>query len=204
MTNLFAMLLPYIAVLIGLYWFHSAWWAIGLYHIGILGFMGYRRPKGLLQKLRTGITAKLLVPGLLVCSLAGPVVYFMWPWFSASGNVLPDWMSRYGLTGWKWLVLIPYFSIVHPVLEELHWQEVSPQRFVWACPQDFLFAGYHVLVLFQLMMWPWLIMVFAVLLTSSVFWRWTADRLGGYALPVLTHAMADAAVVVAVFFLLTG
>jgi membrane protease YdiL (CAAX protease family) len=162
----------------------------------------YRRPGGLWRRLWAGWETPLLVPALVVCALAAPVVYFMWPWFAASGSILPEWLARYGLTGWAWLCLLPYFSIVHPILEEIHWRGISPGPVTGICRQDLLFAGYHVLVLFQPVRAPWLLLVFAVLAGSSVFWRWAAERFGGYGLPVLTHAVADAAVVVGVHFLL--
>lgn len=191
-----------LAVLVGLYLFRSAWTAVLLYHAGIVAFLLMRRRPNVWKRAWAGMRTPLLIPSVLVCAFAAPIVYFMWPWFAASETVLPEWMARYGLTGLSWLLLVPYFSIVHPVLEEIHWRGLAPEGFVWLCWQDLLFAGYHVLVLFQLIHWPWLFLVFGVLVGSSVFWRWAADRFGGYGLPILTHAAADAGVVVAVGFLL--
>ncbi len=202
--NLAAALIPYAGVLLGMYVFHSAWLAILLYHAGIIAFLFYRKSEKPWQRMWAGMKFPLLVPGLIACAMAAPVVYFMWPWFSVSETVLPEWLARYGLTGWAWLLLIPYFSIVHPVLEEIHWRGISSDFAPSICWQDLLFAGYHVLVLFQLIRWPWLFLVFGVLAGSSVFWRWSAARFGGYGFPILTHAVADAAVVVGVIFLLRG
>jgi len=200
--KLLAALVPYIAVGIGMGVFHSGWLAILLYHLGVVSFLLYRKSTGLGRRMWAGIKSPLVIPSMLVCALAGPVVYFMWPWFAVSESALPEWMAHYGLTGWAWFLLIPYFSFVHPVFEEVHWQEVSPEHVTGICWQDLLFAGYHVLVLFQVIAWPWLVLVFGLLTGSSVFWRWAAKRLGGYGLPILTHATADAAVVVGVLFLL--
>ncbi|MEN8254471.1 MAG: CPBP family glutamic-type intramembrane protease [Verrucomicrobiota bacterium] len=197
-----ASLVPYVAVLVGMYLFHSAWLAILLYHAGILVFLAYRKPVGLWRRMWAGAKSPLLVPGILACALAAPVVYFMWPWLAVSETILLEWMLKYGLTGWSWLLLIPYFSIIHPVLEEIHWRGISPEDATGLYWQDFMFAGYHVLVLFQLMHAPWLLLVFAVLVGSSVFWRWANARFGGYGLSILTHAVADAAVVVGVHLLL--
>ena len=200
--NWIASFLPYAAVLVGMYCFHSAWWAIGLYHIGIAGYVLWRKPPDLRRRILSGYPLVVLLPGIAVCALAAPVIYFMWPWFATGDGVLPEWMGRYGLTGRAWLLLIPYFSIVHPVLEEIHWRAIAPDRFRVLCLPDFLFAGYHVLVLFQLIRWPWLFLVFGVLTASSIFWRWTADRFGGYGVAILTHAVADAGVLIGVAFLL--
>lgn len=198
MVKLLAALVPYVAVLIGMYAFRSAWMAVLLYHVGIVGFMFIRRP----AKVFAGIRNPLTLPAVITCALAAPVVYFMWPFFQPSASVLPQWMACYGLAGVAWLVLIPYFSSVHPILEEIHWRGIAPERFVWFCWQDLLFAGYHIVVLCQLVHWPWLFPVFGVLAGCSVFWRWAANRFGGYGLGVLTHAVADAGVVIAVHFLL--
>jgi len=202
MINLLAALVPYAAVLIGMYAFRSAWLAVLLYHLGILAFIAIRRPSCLKETLWSGARNPLTLPAVTICALAAPVVYFLWPLFQPTETVLPEWMARYGLSGMAWLLLIPYFSIVHPILEEIHWRKIAPERFVWLCWQDLLFAGYHVVVLGQLVYWPWLFFVFGVLAGSSVFWRWAANRFGGYGLAVLTHAAADAGVVIGIYFLL--
>ena len=197
-----AAFVPYVAVGIGMYGFHSAWLAILLYHAGILAFLAVRRPEGLGRRLLAGMKSPLVIPGMLICAMAAPLIYFMWPWFAASESILPEWMLRYGLTGWAWWLLIPYFSIIHPVLEEIHWRGVSPSGAMRLCWQDLLFAGYHLLVLFQLMHTPWLLLVLVVLTGSSFFWRWADVRFGGYGLAILTHGVADAAVLLGVHFLL--
>lgn len=202
MTRLIVALLPYVAVLIGMYVMHSSWWAIGLYHAGIVSFLAVQRSAGMLKRLRTGYRTPLLIPSVLICGLAAPVVYFLWPWMTVSDGGLMIWMAHYGLTGRAWILLIPYFSIIHPVLEELFWRQISPERFAILCPQDVLFAGYHTLVLFQLVSIPWLALVFSVLACSSIFWRWSVIRYDGYAFAILTHAAADAGVMIGICLLL--
>jgi membrane protease YdiL (CAAX protease family) len=169
-----------------------------LYHAGIVAFLLVRRPTNVIA----GIKNPLTLPGVLVCAMAAPVVYFLWPWLALSDGILPEWLAHYGLTGWSWWLFIPYFSLIHPILEEIHWRGLAPDGPAWLCWQDLLFAGYHVLVLLQLIHWPWLFMVFGVLTGSSVFWRWAVRRFGGYGLSILTHAAADTGVVIATAFLL--
>lgn len=200
----FAVWVPYVAVLIGMYLFHSAWTALLLYHTGILVIIRQRRPSNLWKTVWAGAKNPWTGPAVAAGALAAPTVYFLWPLLHLSENVLPLWMAKYGLTGWPWLLLIPYFSLVHPVLEEIHWRGIAPERFIPLCRQDLFFAGYHVLVLCQLVHWPWLILVFSVLVGSSIVWRWTANRFEGCLLPILSHAAADAGVLVGVLFLLKG
>lgn len=202
--KLLAALVPYLAVLLGMKMLHNAWATILLYHAGILLFLFLRKPSNLWKIVWGGLKTPLLYPSIGMCALAAPVVFLMWPWFAASENILPEWMAFYGLTGMAWLLFIPYFSIVHPVLEEIHWRGIAPETLRGFCWQDFLFAGYHVLVLYELIFWPWLILVFSILVGSSFFWRWAANKFGGYGLPILTHATADAGVLVGVLFLLKG
>ena len=202
--NWMAALLPYFSVWIGLYILHSGWCALLLYHVGIIAFLIARRRRGVWQKIGRGAFGPILVPGVLACALAAPILYFMWPLFAVESPLLSDWLASYGLTGWAWGLLIPYFSVVHPLLEELHWREIAPERVRALCAQDLLFAGYHVLVLFQLVRAPWLVLVFAVLAASSFFWRWCAARFEGYAIPMATHAVADAAVLGGVIWLLNS
>lgn len=198
----FAGLVPYVAVLVGMYWLHSAWAAVLLYHAGIVAFLVAFKRKNIWKTACSGIKTPLLIPSVVTCAMAAPVVYFLWPWLSASDSILVEWMNSFGLTGLSWILLIPYFSIIHPLLEEIHWRGLAPEPFKWICWQDVLFAGYHVLVLYQLLHWPWLFLVIGVLTGSSIFWRWSAEKFGGYGLTILTHAAADAGVIIGVLFLL--
>ncbi len=200
--KLLAAFVPYVSVLVGMYVFHSAWLAVLLYHLGVVAFVVCRKPENIWQRMWAGTKSPLLIPGLIGYAMVAPVVYFMWPWISVSDSILPEWMARYGLTGAAWLLMIPYFSLVHPILEEIHWRGISPEKVNGICWQDLVFAGYHVLVLFQVIDWLWLFLVFGILAGSSVFWRWSAGKFGGYGLPILTHAVADAGVIIGVYFLL--
>ena len=202
--NLLGALVPYLAVLIGMTLFKSAWLTIGLYHAGVIAFLLIRKPDRFWARLWTGVRSPLTGPAVLVCALAAPIIYFMWPLFATLGVGLADWLAWYGLTGWAWIVFIPYFSIVHPILEEAHWRELDPHDGPLLCRGDFLFAGYHLLVLYELIHWPWLLFIFGVLAGSSAFWRWAARRFGGYGLGLATHAAADAGVMLGACLLLKG
>ena len=92
------------------------------------------------------------------------------------------------------LWLLPYFGLVHPWLEQLHWQPLR-ERGAWA---HLLFAGYHVWVLLALTSWPWLVFIFLLLAAVSWLWR-TLTACAGNLIPAyLSHALADVGIVVAV------
>ena len=65
----------------------------------------------------------------------------------------------------------PYFGLVHPVLERVHWSPLR-ERTPFAHP---IFAGYHLLVLSSLLSVSWLLISFALLTTASFLCR-ASDR----------------------------
>lgn len=192
--NILASFIPYLAVWVGMILFRSAWLALGLYHAGIIAFLWYRRPIELPTRIRSGFGLPLLIPTAAACALAAPIIYVLWPWLNRPEVPLRTWLNSYGLSGTAWTLFIPYFSIIHPILEEAHWRTLTDKPDRLLCWRDAAFAGYHLLVLGTLVRLPWLSLVFSALVIASSFWRWTAQRFGGYGLSIATHAIADAAV----------
>ncbi|MBI9101655.1 MAG: hypothetical protein JEY99_04530 [Spirochaetales bacterium] len=193
--NVLTSLLPYAAVLIGLVLFQNAWIALGLYHLGIIVFLALRRPSGIPGKMRRGYFLPLLIPGIVLCALAAPVMFLLWSYLSRPGISLSAWLPAYGLQGMGWILFIPYFSLIHPLLEEVYWRTLTGfdpyKRLHW---KDMVFAGYHMIVLFSIIRLPWLLLFFLILTVASAFWRWAAQKYKGYGLTLLTHAVADASV----------
>jgi len=103
-------------------------------------------------------------------------------------------LSQWGITGSTAWVFAVYSVTLHPVLEETFWRGMLPDQ-LWS---DALFAGFHLLVLAPLVHAVWLPPVFIVLLTASGIWRYFARETGGLLIPVLTHALADLGVLLAV------
>jgi len=91
--------------------------------------------------------------------------------------------------------MIPYFGLVHPFFEQLHWGPLR-DRTPLAHP---LFAGYHVLVLSSILTAFWLVVCLACLVAASVLWQFMAARAKSLAIPVLSHILADLSVIVAVW-----
>jgi hypothetical protein len=89
--------------------------------------------------------------------------------------------------------MIPYFGLVHPILEQIHWQPLR-ETSVWSHP---IFAGYHMIVLSSLLSLPWLIVCFCVLVGASISWKLMCHRTGGLTVAVVSHILADFGVVVA-------
>lgn len=212
---------PYAAVAIGLYGLQNAWVAILGYHAQILFWVwrdrrdrrdprdprdrrdgrGPAAPAGLFTApLKTGWSAPLLLglglPGLLL----GPVLWVLLDVALRAGLVLGDWLARYGLSGSGWLLFVAYYGLLHPSLEQLHWDRLrrDRRRAGWA---HLLFAGYHVLVLMLLLKPVWVAVSFGVLLATSIAWARVREHLGGLAVVAASHTIADAALMVTVYLL---
>jgi len=187
-----AMLVPYAAVLAFWHWFHSAWATILSYHCLILAF-SWRS----LGRTLNGWNRRLFVALAIPCAAAGPVTWLMLP--HASRIPVLEWLSGYGLGGASLVLMIPYYSFIHPILEQAHWSPLRRDSRLGLAPHP-AFAGYHVLVLATLMRLPWVILCVGILIGASVSWRWADSRKGGGLLiPVLSQVLADGGMIVAAF-----
>ncbi len=179
------MLAPYLAV--GVFWclFENAWLVILAYHAQIVLWALRDRP------VIGGVGRKrslfLAVPTLAT----GGLVYVLLPYIT---NVdLATWLTRYHLSSRSLLIMVPYFGVIHPFLEQLHWARLrdrTPAAHV-------LFAGYHMLVLGGLLSLPWLGVSFLVLAGASFAWQQMQKYSGGLIVPYLSHALADVGVILA-------
>jgi len=184
------MLAPYLAVLVFWRLFHHAWACILVYHLQILLWSRWN-----VLRAAMGWNARLFSLAGIGFAAAGPLAFVLWPHMA---RVAADaWLTAHGLAGPARWLMIPYFGIVHPLLEQAHW---SPLR---AHPRSgplahLAYAGYHVIVLWSLMPPPWVAAAIASLLLASVAWRQLERAAGGgLAIPVLTHMLADTGLVCA-------
>lgn len=176
---------PYLAVAVFWCGFSSAWPAILAYHAQILLWSRHAiRPRlGAVQ----GRYLLLAAPAVL----AGPFVYWLLPFIARVP--LSGWLAEHGLPSTGLLLMIPYFGLVHPWLEQAHWaplRERTPLAHA-------LFAGYHLLVLGSLLPWPWLVAVFLALAGTSFGWTLVTRRTGSPAVALASHMAADLGIVAA-------
>ena len=179
------LLAPYLAV--GVFWcgFARAWPAILAYHAQILCWSrGRRAGRAESKPIRGGWRS---APVLAM----GPIIYFLLPHIARVD--LADWLAAHGLTGVALGLMVPYFGLVHPALEQRHWRPLR-DRTPWA---HAFFAGYHVLVLSSLLPAYGLALCFAALTVTSAVWRALDRRPSDAGLVVLSHRMADLAIIVA-------
>ena len=188
MKQTLRLLAPYLAV--GIFWcvLSNAWLAILAYHAQILFWS-----RGKVSDLRWTDRKRVLLLALPAAA-AGPLLYFLLPYMTHVD--LSAWLSDHNLSRLSFLAMIPYFGIVHPILEQLHWTQLREDTLV----SHPIFAGYHILVLYSLLTVPWLIVSFIVLTTASVVWQQWVKRTGGHAVPVVSHILADLGVILAAYF----
>lgn len=195
-----ALFIPYIAIWIGLFLFQSGWLAIGLYHAGMILFLGLDKDRPSFQFILKGWEMKW-VRLLPLCAMAGLAIYFLWPWMQPQSD-LRFQLSRYGLNGWKWIVFAGYFSLFHPVLEELFWRGSLGHPAKKIRIEDAAFAGYHFFTMLCFVQWQWAFISFLILTGAAWIWRQSTRQTGGLLIATVAHLLADISVVLAVQLLI--
>lgn len=193
--------LPYACVILGLYAFHSAWGTVLAYDASILVLISRSGRMDAWRAARAGWSAR---PGLLLsalCVTAGPVLAALWPWMRSEGRTLSESMAALGLSGSSLAAFAIYYATVHPALEEVLWRGMLSSTRPGLSWTDGAFAGYHLLVLPLFVWWPWAVVSCAVLTGAAWLWRRLASTYGGLAIPIMTHAVADAAIILAALHL---
>ena len=190
-------LLPYVAVSAGLLWLHNAWAAIGLYHLGIIAFLifspdPFRKYNLQLPQFKTTVFSALF--GMT----GGLALYLLLPVLGIRSDI-GHYFAAIGLTSMAWPWFIAYYVIVNPILEEFFWRGWLGSDARRPVLNDFLFAGYHVIVLAGNVSLFWLPVVFVVLTFASWYWRRVDNNSGTLAPSVISHTAGDLAVIIAIY-----
>ena len=115
-------ILPYIAVVAGMYLFKNAWVALLGFHASILLMLAIVHPNIPINILFKSKSPKWILISVLVCGTSGFGLYFLWNMF----GITPDLSAQLGSMGLKsstsWLLFITYFSLVNPFIEEYFWR----------------------------------------------------------------------------------
>ncbi len=187
--NLARLLLPLIApyAAVGICWcvLSNAWLTIIAYHALIFGWSWRSIPGVWTRASRRGIW--IGAPAVL----AGPILYLLLPHVTRVD--LSVWLRAHRLTGSALVAMVPYYGLVHPVLEQVHWAPLrrrTPAAHV-------LFAGYHLLVLASLLPAGWVAACIATLVVSSMVWDWQVQHCGSLIPAIVSHMLADLGVVLA-------
>jgi len=189
-------LLPYVATGLGVWVLDAPLVAVAIYHAGIVFLLV--RHRATLPALHTGLHPGMLAGMSLLCLSVWPLLTLLWPLMRLPGMDLDGQISAWGFKG-PWVMGFVLYSItIHPVLEECFWRGLLPHRPL----SDALFAGFHVLVMVLFLSWPWVLLGFILLCTGAFFWRNVVQKTNSLLIPILTHALADLAIVLGVIQIL--
>jgi membrane protease YdiL (CAAX protease family) len=193
----------YVAVGVGLFIFRTAWSSLLTFHIAILISLLIAKPNIPLSILFTGRDIKWILVSILLCGSSGVTLYFFWDKFGIA-NHLAAHVEVMGLSLSTWIPFITYFTLVNPLLEEYFWRGYLGSPTTNFYLSDFLYAGFHGLILLNKVQPSMIVYSLAVLVLAGWFWRQIARADGGLLAPVLGHMMADLAILLAVYLRLHG
>ncbi len=194
----FTPLLPYLAVGLGLFWFQNAWIALLGFHLAIVISLWVARSVIPIKILFKSNQFRWIVLSILLSSSSGVSLYFLWKYFGVTGD-LPARLEGLGLSKSTWPAFLAYFVMVNPFVEEYFWRGFLGNPTKGFYGSDFLYAGFHALVLIGKVQTGSIIYSLLVLILAGWFWRQIAREGQGLLAPLLGHMAADFTILLAVY-----
>jgi len=195
-----AVLWAYLAVGIGLLVFHSAWGALLGFHAVIIVSLLITKPDIPAKTLLTSTNSKWLFLNILLCGSSGVALYFLWEHFCFA-NDFPQQVEALGLNASSWPMFIAYFVLVNPPIEEYFWRGYLGNESKNLHTSDFLFAGYHILIVINKLPIFSIAYTLFVLIFAGWLWRQITREDGGLLAAVLGHMAADLTILVTVYIM---
>ena len=190
--------LAYLAVGIGLLWFHSAWGALLAFHLVIVVWLFFAKPDLPIHILFRSNSLKWILASILLCGTSGITLYFLWSYFGFT-NDLSTQVESLGLNAFTWPAFIAYFALVNPFIEEYFWRGYFGNRTKGLYLSDFIYAGFHGLILLNKVRTGSIIFGFVLLTFAGWFWRQVSREDHGLLAAVLGHMMADFTILMVVY-----
>lgn len=190
--------LPYLAIGIGIFWFRNAWAALLGFHSAILLSLVFARSQFPLKTLFKTNNVRWVLLCVILSGSAGIFLYLFWSSLGIAGD-LSAHIAVLGLNSSSWIPFSVYFSLVNPFIEEYFWRGYlgSPTKNLHI--SDFLYAGFHALILIGNVKVTSILYGLIVLALAGWFWRQVARTDNGLLAPVLGHMAADVTILVVVY-----
>ena len=189
---------PYLAVFLGIFWFQNAWIGLIGFHAAIILSVLLARSPIPVSILFKSNNIRWVLLSILLCGSSGVFLYVLWSYFGVVSD-LPAHLEALGLTSSTWPVFITYFVLVNPLAEEYFWRGYlgSPTKSLHI--SDFLYAGFHALVLWGRVQPGSIMYSVVMLILAGWLWRQIARLDGGLLAPALGHMAADLTILLAVY-----
>jgi membrane protease YdiL (CAAX protease family) len=194
----FTPVLPYLAVGLGLFWFQNAWIALLGFHLAIVISLWIARSAIPIKILFRSNYIRWIILSIILSGSSGFSLYFLWKYFGVTGN-LPARLEGLGLTKSTWPGFIAYFALINPFVEEYFWRGFLGSSTKSFYISDFLYAGFHALVLIGKVQTGSIIYSLVALILAGWFWRQIAREDQGLLAPLLGHMAADFTILMAVY-----
>ena len=190
---------PYLAVVLGVFYFKNGFLAVLLYHLILLiCIIGINRAKAL-KLIKSGFNWHI---GPLICLgglLPGVIIFFLWPIAKLESVDLAQLMESVNLTHTSFAIFALYACFVNPFLEESFWRGCFKPGSWIPSYIDALFAGYHAILLIPVVKLTFVLLSFVTLMFVGWIFRNIYRLTSGLAIPLLTHIVADIAILYAVW-----
>jgi hypothetical protein len=193
-TRLWWVILPYMAIFLGMMILRSAWGALIGFHLTLLPLLATRR-QTISPRFLAPVSKRILLPVAAAGLSAGLGLWLLWPYVGLPTD-FPARVSALGLAGLTWPFFIAYFTLVNPWLEEAYWRDILTSSSPYPALVDFLFAGFHLIILCLFVGPPWMFFAFTILTLGSWFWRQVSRYTGSLLPAVLSHLLADLSILV--------
>jgi membrane protease YdiL (CAAX protease family) len=188
----------YIVVALGLFLSRNAWSALLSFHLAILISLLISKPNIPIKNLLTSDNIKWVLISILLCGSSGITLYLLWDKFGIASD-LSAHVEVIGLNPSTWIPFITYFALANPFLEEYFWRGYLGSKSTNFYLSDFLYAGFHGLILMNRVQTSMIVYSLALLVLAGWFWRQIARADGGLLAPVLGHMAADFTILMAVY-----